>query len=62
MSGFFKIPPDSFGMLAGILISVCLIVIGWHLRSKPKLRSVGWIVVALGLAGILAVLGFFGNH
>ena len=55
-------PTDSLRVATGILISVILIVSGWDLRVKPKLKMVGWVLVTLGIFGLLVILRFIANY
>jgi uncharacterized membrane protein len=53
---------DALRIVTGIFISIILLVLGWDLRVKPKLKIVGWMLVALSVLGLIVILRFIANY
>jgi len=43
-------------------MSVILLLVGWEIRVNPKLKILGWTLIALGILGLLEILMFIANY
>ncbi len=53
---------DALKIGIGILMSIILLLVGWDFRVNPKLRLMGWVLVALGILGLLGILRFIADR
>lgn len=50
--------PELMGKLTGLAIDIGLIVTGLYFRGKPKRKVLGTVLIALGIVGFMAAVGF----
>jgi hypothetical protein len=55
-------PNDALRVAIGILLSTTLLLVGWEVRVNPKLKLMGWVLVALGILGLMEILVFIADY